>query len=266
MKYDFNGKTVIISGATSGLGREMTVQLLSRYGCRVIGIGRNAERAEELKRSLGAAAERFSYRLFDVSERSEWERLAAETEKADVLINNAGMMPEFKACPKPEETERAMAVNFLSAVYSSEAFLEKLKASPDGAIVNISSADALAAVAGTAAYAASKGALRSYSEALAQDLKGKVFVSTVYPGFIKTDIFRNQTEGADSKLIDRFCSRCDVAAAKILRGIVGRRRKLVIGADAHFMSIGYRFLGNGASDIMRRVLKASRLDLFKKVF
>ena len=94
------GKTVVVTGASSGIGREITKILIEKYSCKVIGIGRDEAKLKNLQNDLKGLSNLFSYKTFDVSELSRWEDFAKELVftdvKVDVLINNAGVLPPFK--------------------------------------------------------------------------------------------------------------------------------------------------------------------------
>ena len=119
----FDYATVILTGASSGIGKDLAIRLVKEHGCNVIGIARNVERLEGVKNELGALGHKFSYYSMDVSNKEGWENLKSElTEKgikADILINNAGVLPKFDSFLHytTEEIEKAMKINFYSAVY-----------------------------------------------------------------------------------------------------------------------------------------------------
>ena len=198
-----NGKTCIVTGASGGMGAGIAAALIKKHGCNVIGIARNEFKMQRFIEELGPSyAEQFSYKLFDVSKRENWEEFAAELEEngtqIDVLINNAGILPKFKRFDRYDidEIENAMNINFYSCVYSIKALLPMLLESENGAVINIDSSAALMSLAGTSVYSASKAAVKGFTESLREEFRGKLYVGLVCPGFTKTDIFRNQsTEG-----------------------------------------------------------------------
>ena len=162
MKYDLNKRTVVLTGASGGFGREIAKRLILSHGCRVVGIGRNEDKMAALKEELKDKKELFSYKLFDVSDRAAWTDFAENLDcEPSVLINCAGILPEFKSFEKQSEESvfRVTEVNYLSAVTAIRHMMPKLKQSRDPMIVNISSSSALCPVAGAAAYSASKAAL-----------------------------------------------------------------------------------------------------------
>ena len=128
----FDYTTVILTGASSGSGKDLAVRLIKDHGCNIIGIARNVERLEGVKKELGALGHKFTYYSMDVSERESWEELKKDlTEKgiqADILINNAGVLPKFDSFLHytHSEIEKAMNINFYSAVYSMEAMMPQI--------------------------------------------------------------------------------------------------------------------------------------------
>ena len=206
-----DNKTVIISGASSGIGKALAEVLIKKHNCQVLGIGRNKDRLENFKNSLGEKSELFTCFTFDVSVYENWVNFASELNtkaiKPNVLINNAGVLPHFAVFEKYsiEETKKVLDVNFYSSVYSIKTFLPTLLESNDNAIINVSSSSALSPVVGTTLYTASKTAIKGFTEVLAQDYKKRLYVCLVCPGFTKTDIFSNQKE--KQKMLNKrnFC-------------------------------------------------------------
>ena len=193
-----DNKTVIVTGASSGMGKGITEKLIKEHGCKVLGVARSEKKMEALVAELGEYASQFSYQLFDVSVRENWENYVAYLNengiKPDVLINNAGILPKFDRFEhySVEDIEKAMNINFYSAVYSMHALLPLLLESSSPAIINIDSSAALMSLAGTSVYSASKAALKALTESMREEMRGRCYIGIVCPGFTKTDIFRNQ--------------------------------------------------------------------------
>lgn len=273
-KYSLNNKTVIITGASSGIGRGITVKLIKEYNCTVLGIARNEAKMQDLSKELGDYAEKFSYRLFDVSKRENWESFADEIKqkgiKPDILINNAGILPEFKRFDRfsVEETENTVGINFFGAVYSIRAILPLVLESPSPAVVNVDSSSALMPLAGTSVYSASKAALKAFTEAAREELRGKCYVGLICPGFTRTDIFRGQhnTVEKEMKIIETVSGTCSNAVKKIIKSIEKRKELTVIGADAQFMKIAGRVFPVKGGRFVSAVLKKSGFKLFDGVF
>lgn len=270
------GKTVVVTGASGGMGAGIAATLIKKHGCTVIGIARNEKKIMKFIDELGEEnAKRFSYRLFDVSVRENWESFAKELEEeniaVDVLINNAGILPKFKRFDRYsyEEIERAMNINFYSCIYSVKTMLPILQKSSSPAIINIDSSAALMTLAGTSMYSASKAALKSFTEALRLEFAGKIYVGMVCPGFTKTDIFSGQGDvgkGRASKIIEMISTDCDKMVKMIMFGIERKMPMQVRGMDAHAMSICNRLLPVAGSKLYSTIMKAAKVDIFDEVF
>ena len=265
-----NNKTVIITGASSGIGRGIAIKLIKEYNCTVLGIARSKEKMERLSAELGTKTEKFSYCLFDVSSKENWKnyRLYLEEKgiKPDILINNAGILPEFKKAENTsaEEIEGTMNINFSGAVYSVKELLSLILKSSTPAVVNIDSSAALMPLAGTAAYSASKAALKAFTEAVREELRGRCYVGLICPGFTKTDIFRNQnlTEKKEEKIIRRISTSCDYAVKRIVKSIAKKRELIVIGTDAQFMKLMGKIMPVKGGKLISAILKKSGFKLF----
>ena len=270
------GKTVVVTGASGGMGAGIAATLIKKHGCTVIGIARNEKKILNFIDELGEEnAKRFSYRLFDVSVRENWESFAKELKEeniaVDVLINNAGILPKFKRFDRYsyEEIERAMNINFYSCIYSVKTMLPILQKSSSPAIINIDSSAALMTLAGTSMYSASKAALKSFTEALRLEFAGKIYVGMVCPGFTKTDIFSGQGDvgkGRASKIIEMISTDCDKMVKMIMFGIERKMPMQVRGMDAHAMSICNRLLPVAGSKLYSTIMKAAKVDIFDEVF
>ena len=268
-----NNKTVIITGASSGIGRGIAVKLIKEYNCRVLGIARSEEKMKSLANELGSYAEKFSYLLFDVSERNNWKDFAEYIKqngiKPDVLINNAGILPEFKNAEycSLDEIEKTININFYGAVYSMKELLTVILESPAPAIINIDSSAALMPIAGTSVYSASKAALKAYTEAVREELRGRCYVGVICPGFTKTDIFRSQnlTEEREKKIIGMVSTSLDYAVKRIVKSIAKRRELTVIGADAQFMNLLGKLMPVKGGRLISAILKKSGFKLFDRL-
>lgn len=269
------GKTCVVTGASGGMGAGIAATLIKNHGCTVIGIARNEEKMKRFVDELGPTyAQQFSYKLFDVSKKENWDEFVEELEEksiqVDVLINNAGILPKFKRFDRysMDEIERAMNINFYSCIYSTRAMLPMLLKSSEPAIVNIDSGAALMSLAGTSIYSASKAALKSFTEALRNEFRGKMYVGLVCPGFTKTDIFRDQKNegGKGQKIMDMISTDCDRMVKMIMFGIEHKRAMQVNGMDAVAMDVVNKLMPVNGSRLFSAVLKAADIDLFSEIF
>lgn len=271
-KLDFKGKLFVVSGASSGLGRILTEKLISD-GCKVVGIGRNEAKFVDFKATLGDKSDMLETEIFDVSDEIGWKNLAAKLaargDALNGLINCAGVFPPFRKAVDftVSDIESVMKTNFLSAVYAVKNLLPFLEKSGFPAIVNVSSAAALASIVGTSGYSASKSALKAYTEILAEELRGKAYVGLVMPGFARTDIMRSQNTSFDEdKLVKKMSMPADRMAGKIFRGITKKKRRMIFGFDAKILNFFYRLMPKTTTRLVAVVLKKSKMKLFDDVF
>lgn len=264
---------IVLSGASSGIGKELCKIFIERFGAKVLGIGRNEEKMLSLKTELGENAERFDYALFDVGKREEWknlkDRLVKQNISPQLLINNAGAFPTFNTAlyTTPETFEHIMQTNYFSIVYAVDTLSPLLAG--DGkdkpAIVNIASSAALCTVAGTAAYSASKAAVKSYTEALAMEEKGKKYIGLICPGTTATDLFNGDKNTKDSAL-NMIAMPAKKMAKKIAKKILKKKRRAVVGWDAKLMNFTTKIMPVKGLFLIRGVMKASKSKVFTDVF
>ena len=271
-----DGRTAIVTGASSGMGAGIAKSLIKKHGCKVIGVARSEPKMLQFVEELGDEyKDYFSYKLFDVSVKENWENFAKEIKeegvKPDILVNNAGILPKFKRFDKYsyEEIERAMNINFYSCVYSTKNLLPMLLESDNAAIINIASSAALMSLPGTSIYSASKSALRGFTESLCDEFSDRMFIGLVCPGFTKTDIFREQIKDGNTKsakMINMAATDCDKMVNMIMRGIENKYPMQIRGFDAHSMDIFNRLMPVYGSKFFGAIMRAANVDIFKEVF
>lgn len=190
----FNGKVIVITGASSGIGRQLAIDL-AKKGARLALVARRKDKLLETKQLLGdAKSEIFAC---DVSKSSDVKKISQEIiakfGAIDMLVNNAGfnVHGEFEKVPI-KEIEAIMDVNYLGAANCIKYFLPQMLKQGHGRIVNIASVSGLEGVPKSAAYSASKFAMIGLSESLYLELKPKgIHVSVFCPARTKTDFFMN---------------------------------------------------------------------------
>ncbi len=266
-------KTVVVSGASGGLGFAISKLLIEKFDCKIIGIARNEKKLLSAIQTLGEKKDNFSYKIFDVSIKENWQKfydyLVEKDINIDILINNAGFMLPFSRFEYYSDTEvdEIIRTNFISIVNSSKILLPLLKKSSSPAIVNVSSSAGLCAVVGQSMYCATKFAVRGFTETLIEEYRNQIYIGGVYPGFIRTDILSRQKVGdRENKLIDKLMMPLDKASRKIVKRISKRKTRTVIGIDGRSMAFFSRLFPKLTPRIVTKVLRSSQLKLFEDVF
>jgi NAD(P)-dependent dehydrogenase (short-subunit alcohol dehydrogenase family) len=243
---EFSGKTAIITGAGSGLGRSLALQLYAA-GATLALCDINFAGIEETLKITGESGEGISLHHVDVGDRQQMSRFASEVVShhgaADILINNAGisLTPMIFDDISEEQFEKVLDVNMRGVYNGIRVFLPHLLERPEASIVNISSLAGLVGLYGYSAYSMSKFAIRGLSEALQSELVGSnVSLLLVHPGGVKTNLIRNAPNLADDEReaahlnFSKYATLdADKTASKILRAIQKKKGRLILGVDAH---------------------------------
>jgi short-subunit dehydrogenase len=250
-------RTAVITGAGSGIGRAIAVSL-ARRGCHLALADINETGLAATAELLRAYDVRVSCHRLDVADRAAVASfpslVMAEHTGVDVLVNNAGVaVGGTFAQVSEKDFEWLFEINFWGVVRLTRAFLPLLHASGDAHIVNISSVFGLVAPPEEAAYAASKFAVRAFSEALRHELAGSgIGVTVVHPGGVATSIADNARVPAGvsaeeveqrRKLFRKLLKLPpEIAGETIVRGIERRRPRVLVGSDAQMISLIARVL------------------------
>jgi NAD(P)-dependent dehydrogenase (short-subunit alcohol dehydrogenase family) len=240
-------KVWVVTGAGSGMGRELTLLLLQR-GARVAAVDRDPAGLQQLS-GAAAAGERLSVHVADVTDRSEVDALPAQVEAAhgriDGLVNNAGIIQPFvPVVDLPDEAiQRVLDVNLMGTLSMVRAFLPGLQRRPEAHVVNVSSMGGFFPFPGQTVYGASKAAVKLLTEGLyAELLDTDVSVSAVLPGAVDTGIAANSgvavpgTEQGGKVPI----TPADKAARTIVAGIEKDKLHVFVGNDARVMNLAIK--------------------------
>ncbi len=250
MKLD--NRLAVITGAGSGIGRAVALSL-ARRGCHLALADIQAAGLAETTRAVQLLGVRVSQHLLDVADRAAVAAfpaiVLAEHGQVDLLVNNAGVAlgGTFEQVSEAD-FDWLMSINFEGLVRMTRAFLPALKARPDARIVNLSSVFGLIAPPGQTAYAASKFAVRGFSNALRHELAGtSVGVTVVHPGGVATSIARSaRLPGlADPAEVKARLAQAQAALRLpaerageiIVQGIERNQVRLLVGGDARFIAL-----------------------------
>jgi uncharacterized protein len=193
---DFKDQVVFITGASSGIGKQLAVDFAAR-GAIVVGCGRSIARLKETLKEVRRSSPASTMIGCDVSDaeqvRSMVAKILADYGKIDILINNAGIGMRKPFVESELETiEEIIRINFLGAAYCTHAVLPSMIVRKSGHVVNISSGAGKIATLNMSAYCASKFALNGWSESLYHELKPLgIKVSIVCPGPVETEFNRD---------------------------------------------------------------------------
>ncbi len=252
------GKTIVVTGGGSGIGRELTLLLLKK-GARVAAVDINEATLQETAALAGDLGSRLSTHQCDITDRQAVMALVQAVIQAhgavDGVINNAGIIQRFVKINNLEfnEIERVFKVNFFGMVNVTKAFLPHLLERPEAHIVNLSSMGGFLPVPGQTAYGASKAAVRLFTEGLYSELLStQVRVTVVFPGAVATNIAANsgvaiRTPSDTSKI---KTTSPVVAAQIIIDGMEKNKYRVLIGSDAKMMDWLCRLMPERATKII----------------
>ena len=192
---NFTNQVILITGASSGIGRCLAIDFAKR-GAVVIGCGRSQERLDRTLDEVRRASPSSTMIPCDVGNRQEVQsmmtKVLADFGKIDILINNAGIgMRKPFAETSVDTIEEIIRTNYLGMVYCTHAALPSMIARGSGHIVNISSVAGIIGTLNLSGYCASKFAMNGFSESLYYELKPlSIHVSAICPGPVRTDFDR----------------------------------------------------------------------------
>lgn len=238
-------KVIVVTGAGSGIGRELALLLLKK-GARVAGVDISEKGLQETAGLAGNLKDRFSMHVLSIADRGAVEALPQAVIAAqgcvDGLINCAGVIQKFVRFKdlSYEEIDRMVNINFYGTVYMTKAFLNELLARPEAHIVNVSSMGGFLPVPGQTMYGASKAATKLFTEGLYTELLDtNVHVTVVFPGAIATNIASNsgveiKNPGASEQTAMKT-TPAPAAAEVIVNGMEADSFRVLIGGDAKMM-------------------------------
>jgi NAD(P)-dependent dehydrogenase (short-subunit alcohol dehydrogenase family) len=270
MAVDYLAKTAVVTGAGSGIGRALAMELARRGANLAISDIREAD-LEETVRLCGPAGGKVEPYLVDVADRgavlAHADEVMATFSAVHLVVNNAGVAIGGTISETTlEDFDWLLGINLFGVIHGTKAFLPHLIASGDGHLVNLSSVFGLIAPAYNGAYATAKFAVRGFTEALRQEMLiagYPVSVHSVHPGGIRTNIARHarmkpsaqEAAGGRDPVsgFDRVArTNPDRAARSILAGVDAGRARILVGPDAYVIASIPRLLGGRYVDLFAR--------------
>lgn len=269
----YRGRTAVVTGAGSGIGRALSIAL-ARRGANLAVSDVDMEGLEETVRLCGGSEGKVEPYRLDVADRAavvaHADEVATTFGAVNLVVNNAGVA----VAGTIEETtfddfDWLLGINLLGVINGTKAFLPHLVASGDGHLVNLSSVFGLIAPAFNGAYSTAKFGVRGFTEALRQEMiiaGHPVQVHSIHPGGIRTNIARNarmkpsaqaaasnRGPAGDFERVARTSP--EKAAATILAGVDAGRARILVGPDAYLIAAIPRLIGARYIDIFGRVAR-----------
>ncbi len=262
------GKTTVITGASSGIGRCLAVAVSRRRGAPVL-LARRGSLLAEVARDLATrfpAAPRALVAPCDVCDRASvreaLDRARARRGPIDVLINNAAIsLYGLAERTEPADLQSVLQVNLLGPLHGMLEVIPEMRDRGRGVIVNVISAAALRGVPYLAAYGAAKAALAAFGQSLRAELADTgVRVLNVYPGYTRTPLFgRERLVGGARRPDGRYAAPEDVARA-IVRAIEARRTELVLSREGKALGAAARLAPRLLDRVLARVARRLRIQ------
>ena len=271
---EFHGRVAAITGAGSGIGQALALQLAGR-GCALALSDIDENGLGETSRLVEALGVQVTAEKLDVADRagmSGWaDQVVEDHGKVNLIVNNAGVaLSATVEGMSYEDFDWLMDINFNGVVHGTKAFLPHLKTAGEGHVVNISSVFGLLGIPSQSAYNAAKFAVRGFTEALRVELDIEdcgVSATAIHPGGIKTNIARNaridesvmdlgqDPQDAKQSFENLFITSPKRAARAIVKAIQKDKRRAMIGPDAHVINLAaklppgvyQRVIGRGAT-------------------
>ncbi|NGN92943.1 SDR family NAD(P)-dependent oxidoreductase [Nocardioides sp. KC13] len=262
----FDDKVVVLTGAGSGIGRALALNLAGRGARLALSDVNEAGLAETVELAKQAGAREIKSDLLDVADRQAFtayaEGVIAHFGTVNVVINNAGVALSGRVNDLDwEDIDWIIGIDWWGVVHGTKLFLPALIESGDAHIVNISSLFGLVSMPDQAFYNAAKYAVRGFTEALREEMLidgHKVGVTSVHPGGIKTAVARSarvsakDDQAATAKFFDEKLAKMEPerAAEIIVKGIEKKQARVLVGLDAHVIHNFGKFTGSRYQDLI----------------
>ncbi len=271
--FNLKDKVAVITGAAGGIGRGIALALAKR-GCHLVLADIDEANLARTAAEMAAKGVRVTHYRLDVSDAAQIAafpaRVLADHKGVDLLFNNAGVAigGTFEQVSEAD-FDWLLSINLFGVIRMTRAFMPLLRGSQEARIVNLSSLFGLIAPPGQTAYAASKFAVRGFSNALRHELEmegAKIGVTVVHPGGIATSIARNARVPTGMNSADVEKQRKDFqaflrmppeqAGEIIVRAVEGRKARVLVGNDAKFAGLIERLMPVNYWKLIGRAMKS----------
>lgn len=264
----WSDRVAVVTGAGSGIGRALC-EALARRGCDLVLVDRDEDGLAGTARGLQATGCKLSLHRVDVADRAQMECLPEvvlrEHGRVHLLVNNAGVSVAGPFAEMSlDDFEWIVGVNFWGVVYGCKGFLPHLIREDQAHIVNILSDFGLIGFPTKSAYAATKFAVRGFSESLRAELHGtSVGLTCVYPGPVATNLVRSGRvadpvkQEQEAEFVRRRSIPVERVVERTLRGVERGRPRVLIGQETYFMD----FMARHFPGVSARLLPLARKHL-----
>lgn len=247
---DLNRRVAVVTGAGGGIGRALCVALAKR-GSNLALVDISQAALQGTADAVARTGVKVSQHVVDITDKDQMAALAQQVidahGKVNLLVNNAGITYQKRFDTHTlEDWDRIIGINFLGVIYGCHYFMDALKASGEGHIVNLSSMTAFAGLPTQSSYCATKAAVKALSESMRGELeKNNIGVTSVHPGAIKTDMIQATIDNSDDKaaaqrnyeLANRIGTTPERTAELIVKAVEKNKLRVRVGFDSVLMDV-----------------------------